>query len=161
MVAKTLFGFEELLESELQNLGAINIKKGVRSVSFEGDTGFMYKANLCLRTAIKILVPIKSFRIRDEKELYNNVYNMPWERYLNTNRTFAIDATLHSDKFRHSKYIALRTKDAIADKFRNTEGSRPNVDTRFPDLRIHVYIDRNNCTISLDSSGASLHHRGY
>jgi putative N6-adenine-specific DNA methylase len=161
MVAKTLFGFEELLIDELRSLGAMNMQKGVRSVSFEGDKGFMYKANLCLRTALKILVPIKSFRIRDEKELYNKVYNIQWEEYLDYNRTFAIDATVHSEKFTHSKYIALKTKDAIADKFRNNTGKRPNVDTRFPDLRIHIHIDRNDCTVSLDSSGHSLHHRGY
>jgi putative N6-adenine-specific DNA methylase len=161
MVAKTLFGFEELLMDELRSLGAMNMQKGVRSVSFEGDKGFMYKANLCLRTALKILVPIKSFRIRDEKELYNKVYNIQWEEYLDYNRTFAIDATVHSEKFTHSKYIALKTKDAIADKFRNNTGKRPNVDTRFPDLRIHIHIDRNDCTVSLDSSGHSLHHRGY
>ncbi|WP_340202763.1 THUMP domain-containing class I SAM-dependent RNA methyltransferase [Ascidiimonas sp. W6] len=161
MVAKTLFGFEELLETELRNLGAMNIKKGVRSVSFEGDIGFMYKANLCLRTAIKILKPIVSFKVRDEQELYDAVYKMPWHKYLSVNDTFAIDATVHSEKFNHSKYVALKSKDALVDKFRNIEGSRPNVDIKFPDLRIHVHIFRNECTISLDSSGRSLHHRGY
>lgn len=161
MLAKTLFGFEELLETELKNLGAMHVEKGVRSVSFEGDMGFMYKANLCLRTAIKILVPIRSFVVRNEQDLYDKVYAMSWDKYLNTNLTFAIDATVHSEKFTHSKYIALKTKDAIADKFRNTEGKRPNVDIKFPDLRIHIHIDRNQCTILLDSSGRSLHHRGY
>ncbi|XLS30382.1 class I SAM-dependent RNA methyltransferase [Flavobacteriaceae bacterium M23B6Z8] len=161
MVAKTLFGFEELLEKELRTLGAMNIQKGVRSVSFEGDKGFMYKANLCLRTAIKILVPIKSFKTNNEKDLYNAVYKMPWYKYLSADDTFAIDATIHSENFNHSKYVALKTKDAIADKFRNENGKRPNVDIKFPDLRIHVHIFRNECTISLDSSGRSLHHRGY
>ena len=161
MVAKTLFGFEDLLERELLQMGAMNIKKGVRSVSFEGDTGFMYKVNLGLRTAIKILKPIKTFRVLNEDELYKEVYKMKWERYLKSSGTLAVDATVHSENFTHSKYVALKTKDAIVDRFRDTEGVRPNVDLRFPDLKLNVHIDRKACTISLDSSGESLHRRGY
>jgi len=161
MVAKTLFGFEELLEKELLQLGAQDIKKGVRNVSFVGDKGFMYKANLGLRTAIKILKPIKTFRIRNEQDLYDAVYKMPWEKYLKPTGTLAVDTTVHSKLFTHSKFIALKTKDAIVDRFRNTTGERPNVDLRFPDLKINVHIDRQLCTISLDSSGESLHQRGY
>lgn len=161
MVAKTLFGFEELLAKELRQLGAISPKIGVRSVAFEGDKGFMYKANLCLRTAIKILKPIKSFSVANETQLYNQIYKMPWDKYLTHDQTFAIDATVSSNNFKHSQYVALKTKDAIADKFRNTVGRRPNVDLKFPDLRIHVHIQYDNCTISIDSSGRSLHQRGY
>jgi len=161
MVAKTLFGFEDLLETELKRLGAMNIEKGIRSVTFQGDIGFMYKANLCLRTAIKILKPIKSFSIRNEEDLYDKIYKMPWDKYLTYHNTFAIDATVHSETFTHSKYLALKTKDAIADKFRNTEGKRPNVDIKHPDLRIHIHVQKNYCTVSLDSSGNSLHKRGY
>jgi putative N6-adenine-specific DNA methylase len=161
MVAKTLFGFEELLAKELRQLGAISPKVGVRSVTFEGDKGFMYKANLCLRTAIKILKPIKSFSVTNETQLYNQIYKMPWDKYLTHDQTFAIDATVSSNNFTHSQYVALKTKDAIADKFRNTVGRRPNVDLKFPDLRIHVHIQYDNCTISIDSSGRSLHQRGY
>ncbi|MCX2681530.1 THUMP domain-containing protein [Galbibacter sp. EGI 63066] len=161
MVAKTMFGFEEILEEELKKLGAMNIEKGVRSVSFEGDTGFMYKANLCLRTAIKILKPIRTFKVRNEQDLYDQVYKMNWEEYITHDNTFAIDATVNSDIFNHTLYVALKTKDAIADKFRNTQGRRPNVDLKHPDLQINVHIQRNICTVSLDSSGASLHHRGY
>jgi len=161
MVAKTLFGFEELLAKELRNLGAQDVKIGVRNVSFVGDTGFMYKANLALRTAIKILKPIKTFRVANEEDLYKQVYNMPWDNYLSENGSLAIDATVHSTVFTHSKYIALKTKDAIVDKFRDTKGTRPNVDLRFPDLKINVHIDRHLCTVSLDSSGESLHRRGY
>lgn len=161
MVAKTLFGFEELLINELKYLGAQDIKAGVRNVSFVGDKGFMYKANLGLRTAIKILKPIKTFRITNEQDLYDSVYKMNWEKYLKPTGSLAIDATVHSQVFTHSKYIALKTKDAIVDKFRNTAGERPNVDLRFPDLKINVHIDRQICTISLDSSGESLHKRGY
>lgn len=161
MVAKTLFGFEDLLEKELLQLGAQDVKKGIRNVSFVGDKGFMYKANLGLRTAIKILKPIKSFRIRNEQDLYDAVYKMPWEKYLKPTGTLAVDTTVHSKIFTHSKFIALKTKDAIVDRFRNTTGERPNVDLRFPDLKINVHIDRQMCTISLDSSGESLHQRGY
>ncbi|MGB0973444.1 MAG: THUMP domain-containing class I SAM-dependent RNA methyltransferase [Flavobacteriaceae bacterium] len=161
MVAKTLYGFEELLAKELRNLGAVNVKEGVRNVSFEGDTGFMYKANLCLRTAIKILKPIKTFRVRNEQDLYDQVYKMPWHNYLNPTNTLAINATVFSEAFTHSQFIAYKTKDAIVDKFRNTQGQRPNVDLDHPDIRINVHIQRNECTISLDSSGESLHKRGY
>ena len=161
MVAKTLFGFEELLANELLKLGAQDIKKGVRSVSFVGDKGFMYKANLGLRTAIKILKPIKSFWLRNEDDLYQQVYKIKWEDYLKPSGTLAVDATVHSNVFTHSKFVALKTKDAIVDRFREISGERPNVDLRFPDLKINVHIDRNQCTISLDTSGESLHRRGY
>ncbi|GGH43801.1 DNA methylase [Mangrovimonas yunxiaonensis] len=161
MVAKTLFGFEELLAKELRQLGAQDVKVGVRNVSFVGDKGFMYKANLGLRTAIKILKPIKTFQLHHEDDLYKMVYKLPWEKYLKPTGTLAVDATVHSNVFKHSKYVALRTKDAIVDKFRDTTGKRPDVDLRFPDLKINVHIDRQRCTISLDSSGESLHQRGY
>lgn len=161
MLAKTMFGFEDLLARELTNLGAINVEKGVRSVSFEGDTGFMYKANLSLRTAIKILKPIRTFFVRSEQDLYDKVYRMEWERMMKVSHTFAIDATVNSDLFNHSKYISLKTKDAIVDRFRNILGKRPDVDIKYPDLRINIHIQRNQVTISLDSSGQSLHQRGY
>lgn len=161
MVAKTLFGFEELLAKELRNLGAIDVKKGVRNVSFYGDEGFMYKANLCVRTAIKILKPIKRFKVRNEQDLYDQVYKIAWSKFMNSSDTLAVDATVFSNQFTHSKFIALKTKDAIVDKFRNTKGERPNVDLDYPDLRINVHIQQHDCTISLDSSGQSLHKRGY
>lgn len=161
MLAKTLFGFEDLLANELIQLGAQDVKQGVRSVSFSGDKGFMYKANLALRTAIKILKPIESFTVRGEQDLYDKVKAMPWEDYLKATGTLAIDATIHSDLFTNSLYIAQKTKDAIVDRFREQTGERPNVDLRFPDLKVNVHIDRQNCTISLDSSGDSLHKRGY
>ena len=161
MVAKTMFGFEEILAKELRNLGAINVVEGVRMVSFEGDTGFMYKANLCLRTAIKILKPIHSFYVKDEIDLYKKIYSMDWSRYLNPETTFAIDATVNSENFTHSLYVSQKTKDAIVDKFRNTVGKRPNVDVKFPDLRINIHIQMNRCNVSLDTSGRSLHQRGY
>lgn len=161
MVAKTLFGMEELLAQELRQLGASSIEIGTRNVSFEGDTGFMYKANLCCRTAIKILKPITAFNIFTEEDLYKKIYEMPWENYMDVKGTLAVNATVFSDVFTHSQYISLKTKDAIVDRFRDREGVRPDVDLDHPTLRINVHIDRNICTVSLDSSGESLHKRGY
>ncbi len=161
MVAKTLFGFEELLANELTKLGALQVKIGVRNVSFVGDKGFMYKCNLGLRTAIKILKPIKTFRVRSEQDIYDNIYKMPWEDYLKPTGTLAVDATVNSTVFTHSLYIAQKTKDAIVDKFRKDTGVRPSVDLKFPDLKINIHIDREQCTVSLDTSGDSLHKRGY
>ena len=161
MLAKTLFGFEELLAQELRDLGASRVTPGVRNVSFEGDLGFMYKANLACRTAIKILKPIASFNVFREDDLYDKVKAVAWEQYLDQNGTLAVDATVFSKLFTHSKYIALKTKDAIVDRFRERTGERPSVDLDRPDLRINIHIDRNICTLSLDSSGASLHKRGY
>jgi len=161
MVAKTLFGMEELLAGELRQLGASSIETGIRNVSFEGDTGFMYKANLCCRTAIKILKPITVFNIFTEEDLYKKVYEIPWENYMDVKGSLAVNATVFSDVFTHSQYIALKTKDAIVDRFRDREGVRPDVDLDHPTLRINVHIDRNICTVSLDSSGESLHKRGY
>lgn len=161
MLAKTLFGLEDLLAEELRKLGASNIEKGTRNVSFEGDRGFMYKVNLCCRTAIKVLKPISAFNIFTEEDLYKKVYEIPWENYMDANGSLAVDATVFSKKFTHSKYISLKTKDAIVDRFRDKEGERPNVDLDHPTLRINIHIDRNICTVSLDSSGQSLHKRGY
>ena len=161
MVAKTLFGFEDLLEKELINLGAQKIKKGIRNVSFEGDKGFMYKCNIGLRTAIKILKPIHKFKVKDEKELYNKIKEISWEDYLDFSDSLAVGSTLSGGFFTHSQYISLKTKDAIVDRFRDKFGSRPNVDLRHPNLKINIHIDGNLCTVSLDSSGESLHKRGY
>jgi len=161
MVAKTFFGFEELLANELKNLGGERVTIGNRMVSFYGDTGFMYKANLCLRTALKVLKPIAEKKIRDPEQLYDFVKSLDWNDYLAANDTFAVYATVNSDDFNHSQYVALKTKDAIVDQFRDRTGERPNIDTEHPDLRIQVNISKDLCTISLDSSGASLHHRGY
>jgi putative N6-adenine-specific DNA methylase len=121
----------------------------------------MYKANLCLRTAIKIVKPIHSFRVRDENDLYKKIYAMDWFDYLSTSTTFAIDATVNSENFTHSLYVSQKTKDAIVDKFRDTDGSRPDVDIKFPDVRINIHIQNDQCNVALDSSGRSLHQRGY
>lgn len=161
MIAKTLFGFEEILAKELAQLGAQKIEPGTRMVSFYGDKGFMYKANLALRTALKILKPIYQFRAFNEQSLYRGVQGVDWSKYLSAHQSFVVDVTLHSEHFNHSQFVALKTKDAIVDQFREKLGKRPNIDKDFPDLRINVHIDRDQCSISLDSSGDSLHHRGY
>ena len=160
-VAKTLFGFEDILANELRNLGALNVKPAVRMVSYEGDNGMLYKANIACRTAIKILKPIHNFTTRHEDRFYKSIYKMDWSQYLDNDKTFAIDATVHSDYFNHSKYVALKAKDAIVDQFRDNTGDRPNIDTNNPDLRINIHIQQDKCTVSLDSSGHSLHRRGY
>ncbi|WP_041494810.1 THUMP domain-containing class I SAM-dependent RNA methyltransferase [Nonlabens marinus] len=161
MIAKTLFGLEEVLEQELKNLGAMDVEKGVRMVSFKGDQGFMYKANMMLRTAIRILKPIHSFRARNEVDLYDGIYQMDWSKYLTPHDTLAVNATVSSQYFNHSQYIALKTKDAIVDQLREKYGRRPDVDTKQPDLRISVHINDQTVDVSLDSSGEPLYKRGY
>ena len=161
MIAKTLYGFESILAKELLDLGAMDIKEGNRMVSFVGDLGFMYKANLCLRTAIKILKPYESFKANSEQELYDNIKRLPWEKFLAEDGSLAIDSAVHSDIFTHSQYVALKSKDAIVDRFREKFGKRPDVDLDFPDLRINIHIENNFCNVSFDSSGDSLHKRGY
>ncbi|WP_291132963.1 THUMP domain-containing class I SAM-dependent RNA methyltransferase [Flavobacterium sp. UBA7682] len=161
MVAKTFFGFEEILVKELQQLGAQEVEIGTRAVSFKGDKGFMYKANLSLRTALKILKPIYYFRATNDQNLYKGIQGIDWSKYMNANQTFVIDTTIHSDNFKHSQFVSQKAKDAIVDQFRDKTGQRPSVDKDFPDLRINIHIDRDQCSVALDTSGASLHHRGY
>src|SRR5690606_319490 len=161
MLAKTLYGFEPLLARELRNLGAGRVEEGIRNVSFEGDLGFLYKANLCLRTALKVYRPLASFRVDSEKDLYQNIHRLDWPQLFGPDKTFAIDTTMNTELFNNSMFVSLKAKDAIVDKFRETIRQRPNVDSHNPDLRINVHIQRNSCTVSLDSSGTSLHQRGY
>ena len=161
MLAKTFYGFEDILEKELLQLGAQNIKKGNRFVSFEGDKGFMYKANLCLRTALKILKPIHSDRIQNEEALYQLFYDFPWSEYMDVNSKFVIDSVVNGEIFTHSQYASQKAKDGLVDQFRDRLSERPSVDLNRPDLRINLHIQNDLCTISLDTSGASLHHRGY
>ena len=161
MEAKTFFGFEELLAKELTQLGAQQVELGTRMVSFVGDKGFMYKANLALRTAIKILKPIKTFKAYNDKSLYDGMMKIDWSEYMNEHQTFVFETTLHSEHFNHSQFVALKSKDAVVDQFRDKTGKRPNIDKDFPDVRLHIHIDRDVCTVSLDTSGESLHRRGY
>tara|TARA_B110000438_G_scaffold282947_1_gene310454 strand:+ start:411 stop:1565 length:1155 start_codon:yes stop_codon:yes gene_type:complete len=161
MLAKTMFGLEEILANELKDLGAQNVKIQNRAVSFKGDTGFMYKANLNLRTCLRVLKPIATFQAHNEKELYNNILKIDWEKYLDLKNTFATDATTNSEVFTHSKYASLLVKDGIADFFRKKYDERPNVDPKNPDITINLHIAKHTCTVSIDSSGESLHKRGY
>lgn len=161
MVAKTFFGFEEILAKEVQQLGGQDVQTGTRVVTFSGDKGFMYKANLSLRTALKILKPIKWFKVFNDKSLYDGIYSIDWSQFMNEKQTFVVDVTLYSEAFNNSQFVALKTKDAIVDQFREKTGVRPSIDKDFPDLRIHIHLDREQCTVSLDTSGESLHQRGY
>ena len=161
MVAKTFFGFEDILAKELQILGAQEVEQGVRVVTFKGDKGFMYKANLALRTALKILKPIYFFRATNEETLYKGIQGVNWSKYINANQTFVIDATVHSDRFNHTEFVAQKCKDAIVDQFRTRTGQRPSIDKQYPDLRINIHIDKEQVSVALDTSGNSLHQRGY
>lgn len=161
MLAKSLFGFESILAKELRKLGAQDVREGVRNVTFRGDKGFMYKANLALRTAIRILVPIHSFSLNNEDDLYKNLKQIQWEKYFDVDKTFAINSAVHSDNFTNSHYVSLKSKDAIVDYFRHKYHKRPNIDIKHPDILFNIHIQKNTCTVSLDSSGSSLHKRGY
>ena len=161
MVAKTFYGFEEILAKELGVLGAQEIKPGNRMVSFVGDLGFLYKANLSLRTALKILKPIHTARVANEEALYQLFYDFAWADYLDVDSKFIIDSVVHGSIFTHSQFASQKAKDGLVDQFRDRHNQRPNVDLNRPDLRINLHIQEDFCTISLDSSGASLHHRGY
>lgn len=159
--AKTLFGFEQMLADELQELGASNIELLNRAVAFEGDQELMYRANLCSRTALRILIPIAEFQAHNEKHLYDQVKKINWDEYLTVHTTFAIDAATNSERFTHSKFASLKVKDAIADWFREQHNRRPNVDPKDPDVQLNLHISDLQVTISLDSSGENLGKRGY
>ena len=161
MVAKTLFGLEEILAQELKTLGAQAIKIGVRNVQFVGDTGFMYKANLCLRTALRILKPIHRSNISKIDDVYQAMHDIAWEEIMNENSTFAIRATVMTSDPHNTMYVALKAKDGLVDRLRTRLGTRPNVDKDFPDFSIHLYVTDRIVEVSLDSSGTSLHQRGY
>ncbi len=162
MIAKTQLGLEEVLLEELRQLGAQEVNVLNRAVSFVGDLGFMYKANLCLRTAIRILQPIHQLTARTDVQLYEKAKIFEWDQHIDVNNTIAVNAAVNSDFFNHSHYVALKVKDAIVDYFRNkSRGKRPNVNVKNPDVRINVHISNDKCNISLDSSGDSLHKRGY
>ena len=161
LIAKTFHGLEEVLAKELTELGASNIEIGNRMVAFTGDKALMYKANFCLRTAIRILKPIKHFKANTADEVYENIKSIAWENYLDNTKSFAVDAVVFSNEFRHSKFVAYKVKDAIVDYFRDKTGERPNVRINNPDVLLHIHIAEDRCTLSLDSSGESLHRRGY
>ena len=169
MLAKTFKGLEEVLAQELIELGANDVHIERRAVSFMGDQALLYRANLCLRTALRVLVPVKTVSLRSPKrkivkpedELYEAVKAIEWSRYMSADTTFAIDATVYSETFRNSRFVTYRVKDAIADYWQEKAGRRPNVKISEPDLYINVHIANEQLTVSLDSSGESLHKRGY
>ncbi|OKY86348.1 MAG: hypothetical protein BHV69_02715 [Bacteroidales bacterium 52_46] len=163
MVAKTFQGLEDVLAEELRNLGAYNVEPGRRMVAFEGDLAMLYKANLCCRTALRILKPIYKFTATDTDTLYDAVKEFDWSSVLSIDKTFSIDTVAYSDEFTHSQFVTYRVKDAIVDWFRDRYGSdkRPGVRLQDADVMINVHIAGDRVTLSLDSSGESLHKRGY
>ena len=161
MIAKTFKGLEEVLAGEITALGGNDIEIGRRAVSFTGDKSLLYRANLWLRTASRVLVPIATFRANDADEVYAEVKKIDWEQYMDLTTTFSIDATVYSETFKHSRYVTYKVKDAIADLFNEKYGKRPSVRITDPDLYINVHIAAETVTISLDSSGESLHKRGW
>jgi len=161
LIAKTFQGLEEVLARELTKLGAEDIKQGNRVVYFTGDKEIMYRANFELRTAVRILKPITTFEATNADEVYDAVKKIDWTQYLDLSTTFAVDSVVYSDEFRNSKFVSYKVKDAIVDFFREKTGQRPNISVASPDIKFNVHISDKSCTLSLDSSGESLHKRGY
>lgn len=161
MIAKTFMGLENILAKELTELGANNVEKGRRMVSFTGDKAMMYRANFSLRTAIRILKPIKHFRAKSADQVYDEIKQIDWSRYIGDNSTFTVDSVVYSDDFSNSRFVTYKVKDAIVDQFRERTGKRPNISVSDPDVRLNIHIAEDKATVSLDSSGDSLHRRGY
>ena len=161
IIAKTLFGMESLLANELTMLGAQKVRIGNRMVSFYGDKGFIYKSNLSLRTAIRILKPILKFNASNEFELYDAISSIDWTNIIPLNKSFRVDSVIYGKIFNNSLYVSQKVKDSIVDKIKFDTGTRPSVNIEDPDFRINIHIDNKKCTLSIDSSGISLHQRGY
>lgn len=161
IVVSTYAGLEELLAKELRQLGGRDVEVHTRAVSCVGDKGFMYKVNFCSRLALRVMVSLTSFNIKDGDDLYREVAAIDWTEFMKVSQTFAVRCTLNSELFDTNLYPALKVKDAIADSFRSNGGKRPDVEKENPDLEVMVFINRERCTILLNSSGESLHRRGY
>ena len=161
LIAKTFMGLEPVLAKELTQLGANEVQIGRRMVPFMGDKKMMYRANFQLHTAIRILKPIKHFKALSADDVYREVQKIDWSEYIGLDKTFAVDSVVFSEEFRHSKFVAYKVKDAIVDQFREKTGKRPNISVANPDIRLNIHIAEDKCTLSLDSSGESLHRRGY
>ena len=161
LIAKTFQGLEEVLAKELNDLDAVNVTPGRRMVSFIGDKEMMYRANFCLRTAVRVLKPIAQFKAKTADEVYEAVKAVDWEKYLTLDTSFVVDTVVYSEEFRHSKFVAYKVKDAIVDYYREKTGKRPNICVTNPDIKFNMHISDDDCTLSLDSSGESLHKRGY
>lgn len=161
LTIKTLFGFEDILAKEVEELGGEKIEKITRGVKCEGNPAFLYRANLSLRTAMKILVPIHAFYAKNEKELYDRMMDFDWSNFLDVDQTFAIDPVVFSEIFTHSKFVGLKAKDAMVDQYRNKYRRRPSIDTDNPDVLFNLHCANDYFTVSMDSSGAALNQRGY
>jgi putative N6-adenine-specific DNA methylase len=161
LIAKTLAGLENVLATELQALGAKNVQPQKRAVSFEGDTELIYKANLWCRTAMSILKPLFDFTFENQQEYYDILYAYQWDEIFTVDKTISINALAFNSEFTNTHFLAQRTKDAIADYFKEKTGKRPSVDIDDPQIKINIYIHQNRCSVSLDSSGAPLFKRGY
>ena len=161
LIAKTFMGLEPVLAKELTQLGAKDVKTGRRMVSFTGNKETMYRANFQLHTAIRILKPIRHFKAKSADDVYEEIRKIDWTDYIGQDKTFAVDAVVFSEEFRHSKFVSYKVKDAIVDQFREKTGKRPNISVANPDIRLNIHIAEDQCTLSLDSSGESLHRRGY
>jgi len=161
LITKTAAGLEEVLAGEIKALGAKNVRIMHRAVLCEGNKELMYRINYNVRTALKVLKPFKNFYAKNPDELYKKVQEINWCELLRTDQTFCIDAVTSGRFFTHSQYAGLKMKDAIVDQFREVIGLRPSINTLNPDLRINFHIREDKVTILFDSSGESLHHRGY
>ena len=161
LIAKTFMGLENVLAQELTQLGANNIQIGRRMVAFTGDQEMMYRANFQLRTAIRILKPIAHFKAHSAEDMYDEVRKIDWSQYIEQGKTFSVDSVVYSEEFRNSRFVTYKVKDAIVDQFREATGTRPNISVSNPDIRLNIHIAEDQATLSLDSSGESLHRRGY
>jgi len=161
MIAKTISGLEHVLADEIKALGGENIEILTRAVAYTGDKKMLYKTNYLLRTALRVIIPIKEFEVLNNNDLYNNIAEIKWEDLINENQTIAVDASINTTYTTNSHFIELKSKDAIVDRFRKISGIRPSINTEDPDLRVNIHIYKERCTVSLDSSGVSLHKRGY
>lgn len=161
LIAKTFMGLENVLAQELTQLGANKIHIGRRVVTFSGDQEMMYRANFQLHTAIRILKTIKHFKARSAEDVYNEIQKIDWNEYIEKGKTFSVDSVVYSEEFTNSRFVTYKVKDAIVDQFREKTGERPNISVSNPDIRLHIHIADDDATICLDSSGESLHRRGY
>ncbi len=161
MKVTTFFGLEEVLARELQQLGGKNIEPFKRGVSVSGDLGFLYKANLCLHTALKVTIPFAKFSAANEQELYDGIKSLDWERFISNDDTLMVESVANSETFTHSLFVSQKVKDAIVDRFRDKTGARPSVDLLRPTFKLYVHIYKNEVSLHLDSSGDPLYKRGY
>ena len=154
-------GLEPILANELESLGAANVDTGRGGVNFSGDHAVLYKANLWLRTAVRVLQPILECNVFSTDELYDAVRTIRWDEFMTVDHTLAVDCNVRDSAITHSQYAARRVKDAICDQFRDRTGLRPSVDPERPAIGLNLHISRNRMILSLDSSWDSLHKRGY